>query len=140
MVNAQQLQGQWNRIKGEVKKKWGQLTEDDLAIAGGNVDQLIGRIQQRTGESREAIENYLNDLTSQASATVGQMAESAREYAQQAASRIRDNYDQVAERARYGYDHAQEMVRERPGQSVAAAFAAGLFVGLIVGISLSSSR
>ena len=62
-INAQELQGQWNNLRGRVKERWGQLTDDDLQIQGGNVDQLVGRIQQRTGEGRESIEKFLNDLT-----------------------------------------------------------------------------
>ena len=62
-INAQELQGQWNRLRGQVREHWGQLTDDDLQMQGGNVDQLVGRIQQKTGETREVIERYLNDLT-----------------------------------------------------------------------------
>ena len=61
-INAQELQGQWNRLKGQVKEKWGQLTDDDLQISGGNVDQLVGRIQQKTGVARDQIEKFLSDL------------------------------------------------------------------------------
>ena len=43
MINAQELQGQWNQIRGQVKQKWGQLTDDDLQIHGGNIDQLVGK-------------------------------------------------------------------------------------------------
>ena len=63
-INTQELQGQWNQLRGQVKQKWGQLTDDDLQIQGGNVDQMVGRIQQRTGEGREVIEKYLTELTS----------------------------------------------------------------------------
>ena len=65
MVNTQVLQGQWNQVRGQLKKKWGQLTDDDLKFANGNIDQLIGRIQHKTGEAREAIEGFLDELTSQ---------------------------------------------------------------------------
>ena len=40
-INAQELQGQWNNLRGQVKQKWGQLTDDDLQIHQGNVDQLV---------------------------------------------------------------------------------------------------
>ena len=75
-INAQELQGQWNRLRGQVKEKWGQLTDDDLQIQGGNIDQLVGRIQQKTGEGREAIEKFLNDLTSRGGSAVAQATES----------------------------------------------------------------
>jgi uncharacterized protein YjbJ (UPF0337 family) len=64
MVNAQALQGQWNQVRGELKKKWGQLTDDDLRFTNGNIDQLIGKIQQRTGEARDAIEQFLTETKS----------------------------------------------------------------------------
>ena len=51
-INAQELQGQWNELRGKVKEKWGHLTDDDLEVQGGNFDQLIGRIQKKTGEGR----------------------------------------------------------------------------------------
>ena len=63
MVNTQAIQGSWNRLSGQLKEKWGNLTDDDLQIQGGNVDQVVGKIQQKTGETREAIEEYLNNLT-----------------------------------------------------------------------------
>ena len=66
-INAQALQGQWNQVKGQVRERWGQLTDDDLQIHGGNIDQLVGRIQQRTGETRDVVERYLTELTARGS-------------------------------------------------------------------------
>jgi uncharacterized protein YjbJ (UPF0337 family) len=137
-INSQELQGQWNQLRGQVKQKWGQLTDDDLQIQGGNVDQLVGRIQQKTGEGRDAIERYQTELTSRGASSISQAAEAVSGYAQQAGGRIREGYDQVSDRAREGYDRAQDMVRHNPGQSVAAAFGMGLVAGLIVGLALRS--
>ena len=81
-INVQGLQGHWNQMKGELRKKWGQLTEDDLSWSGGNIDQIVGRIQQRTGETREAIEKYLNHLTAQGGSMVSSAVESVGSYAQ----------------------------------------------------------
>lgn len=135
-INAQVLQGQWNQIRGKVKEKWGQLTDDDLQMHGGNVDQLVGRIQQKTGEGREAIERFLNDLTSRGSSTVAAAAEAVGHYTHQATDRLREGYGQVADRAREGFEQVEDIVRESPGQSMAAAFGVGLVVGVIVGIAL----
>jgi uncharacterized protein YjbJ (UPF0337 family) len=137
-INAQELQGQWNKMKGQVKERWGQLTDDDLQIHGGNVDQLVGKIQQRTGESREAVERFLTDLTSRTSSMVSQATEAVSNYAQQAGDRLRDRYGDIADRTRDRYDSAQDLVRQNPSQSVAAAFGVGLVAGLIVGLALRS--
>ena len=137
-INAQELQGQWNKIRGQVKEKWGQLTDDDLQIQNGNVDQLVGRIQQRTGEAREAIEKFLGELTSRGSSGIASATEAVSNYAQQAAGRFRENYGQVADQARERYEQVEDMVRHSPGQSVAAAFGVGVVVGVIVGLALRS--
>lgn len=137
-INAQELQGQWTSLRGRVKEKWGQLTDDDLSIHGGNVDQLVGKIQQRTGEARESIEKYLTELTSHGSSAVAQAAEAVGNYAQQAGERVREQYGHFAEQARGGFDRAQETVRHNPGQSLVAAFGVGLVAGLVVGLALRS--
>jgi uncharacterized protein YjbJ (UPF0337 family) len=62
MLNTDIIKGKWKELHGKVKERWGQLTDDDLDVASGQFDQLIGRIQMRTGETREQIENFFNDL------------------------------------------------------------------------------
>jgi len=136
--NAQQVQGQWNSVKGQVKERWGQLTDDDLQIQGGNVDQLVGKIQQRTGETREAVEKFLTDLTGRGASAVAQATEAVSNYAQQAGDRLRDRYGDIADQARDRYDLVQDHVRHNPGQSVATAFGIGIVAGLIVGLALRS--
>jgi len=137
-INAQELQGQWNKLRGQVKEHWGQLTDDDLTIQGGNIDQLVGRIQQRTGETRDVIEKFLTTLTSQGGSAVSQVTEAVSNYAQQAGDRLRDSYGDIAGQARDHLDTAQDLVRHNPSQSVAAAFGIGLVAGLVVGLALRS--
>ena len=55
MKNEQQIKGQWEQLKGKVKKAWGELTDDDFLRAEGSVDKLMGIIQERFGDSKEAI-------------------------------------------------------------------------------------
>src|SRR5262249_48522370 len=105
---------------------------------GGNIDQLVGRIQQKTGESRDAIERFLTDLTTRGSSAVSQAAEAVGNYAQYAGDRLRDRYEDFSDRARQRYDDVQDVVRHNPSQSVAAAFGVGLVAGLIVGLALRS--
>jgi len=54
-----EIKGDWNIIKGNLKQKWATLTDDDLQFIDGKQDELLGRIQKRTGESREAVENAI---------------------------------------------------------------------------------
>jgi uncharacterized protein YjbJ (UPF0337 family) len=48
-------QGRWDQVKGHAKKTWGGLTDDDVAVAEGDFEALVGRIKERTGETAEAI-------------------------------------------------------------------------------------
>lgn len=57
-----ELKGDWNIMKGNLKQKWAQLTDDDLQYIDGQQDELLGRIQKRTGQTREAVEDAINDL------------------------------------------------------------------------------
>ena len=54
-----QLKGNWNEIKGKLKQKYGQLTDDDLTFAEGKDDELLGRLQQRLGRTKEEIRREL---------------------------------------------------------------------------------
>jgi len=54
-------EGRWDQLKGKVQQTWGDVTDDDLDVAEGNYEELIGRIKERTGESYEEIEDRLND-------------------------------------------------------------------------------
>jgi len=149
MVNQQTLQGNWNELKGKLRNKWGQLTNDDLQQAHGNVDQLVGLIQRKTGEARNAVEKFLEDATAGGAGAFSDAAETAREYAQQAvetvqerskqaADTFRKGYDQAAESVRHGYEEAEGMIKERPAESAAVCFGVGMLVGVILGLTLRS--
>ena len=60
-MDSDRMKGKWNQLKGEVKRKWGQMTDDDLLQVEGNMDKLIGKIQERTGEQRDAIRQWLDE-------------------------------------------------------------------------------
>ncbi|WP_345781014.1 CsbD family protein [Prosthecobacter sp.] len=56
------IKGNWNEMKGKLKQKFAQLTDDDLMYQNGKEDELYGRLQQRLGKSREEVERILNEL------------------------------------------------------------------------------
>lgn len=60
-MNKLAIKGNWNIAKGKLKQKWGELTDDDLDYAEGKEEELLGRIQKRTGQTREAIERAIKD-------------------------------------------------------------------------------
>ena len=55
-------QGKWNEIKGKVKQAYGDLTEDDLKHEEGKDDELLGRLQQKTGKGREELVKWIKSL------------------------------------------------------------------------------
>jgi len=60
-MNSLEIKGDWNITKGKLKQKWAKLTDDDLQYVEGKQDEMLGRIQKRTGESREAIEKAIKE-------------------------------------------------------------------------------
>ena len=49
------IKGNWNELKGKLKQKYGNLTDDDLTFAEGKEDELLGRLQKRLGKSKEDV-------------------------------------------------------------------------------------
>ena len=136
MINQQTILGNWNEIKGKLQSRWGSLTDDDLAVLNGNVDQLLGAIQRKTGEARESIENFLGQITSGGAAAVSGAGESARAGAHQAMESIQASSHNAAAAVREGYADVEAMVRKRPAESLLACFGAGLVAGVIVSLLL----
>jgi uncharacterized protein YjbJ (UPF0337 family) len=56
------FKGSWNEIKGKLKQKYGQLTDNDVAFAEGKEDELLGRLQQRLGKSKEDLRKEIENL------------------------------------------------------------------------------
>ena len=56
LMNWDQIKGNWNQLKGKAQKEWGKLTDDDMKIIEGEQTQLVGRIQERYGYTREQAE------------------------------------------------------------------------------------
>jgi uncharacterized protein YjbJ (UPF0337 family) len=138
MINQQILEGRWNEIKGRLRSHWGQLTDDDLPQFHGEVDKLIGTIQRKTGEGREAIEKYINEVSGSAASMFGQTAEQVRRFSNQAADNLQHSAQQAAAQFRTGMDEADRFVRERPRESLAICFGVGVVTGVLVSMLLSS--
>ncbi|MGN7205547.1 CsbD family protein [Pedobacter sp. SAFR-022] len=57
-----ELKGKWNEIKGKAKQAYADLTDDDLKYEDGKGDELYGRLQQKTGKTREEVVDWLKSL------------------------------------------------------------------------------
>lgn len=57
-----QFKGKWNQIKGKLKQKYGDLNDDDLTYIEGKEDELLGRLQEKTGKSKEKLASEIKDL------------------------------------------------------------------------------
>ncbi|MEE1945317.1 CsbD family protein [Pedobacter sp. KR3-3] len=57
-----ELKGKWNEIKGKVKQAYADLTDDDLKHEEGKDDELLGRLQQKTGKARDELVKWINSL------------------------------------------------------------------------------
>ena len=60
-MNSDTVEGNWKQFKGKVKEQWGKLTDDDFDVIAGKRDQLLGRIQERHGISRDEAEKQVID-------------------------------------------------------------------------------
>jgi uncharacterized protein YjbJ (UPF0337 family) len=57
-----EFKGGWNEVKGKLKQKYAQLSDDDVAFAEGKEDELLGRLQQRLGKSKEDLRKEIESL------------------------------------------------------------------------------
>jgi uncharacterized protein YjbJ (UPF0337 family) len=61
-MEKQQVKGSWNEVKGKLKQKYADLTEDDLLYSEGKEDELYGRLQKRLGKTKEEVKREIDNL------------------------------------------------------------------------------
>tara|TARA_R100001369_G_scaffold92762_1_gene139652 strand:- start:2687 stop:2872 length:186 start_codon:yes stop_codon:yes gene_type:complete len=59
-MNSEQLKGKWNQIKGNVKQKYGVEMDDDETFSEGKLDEVVGKIQEKTGKAKEDIKKEID--------------------------------------------------------------------------------
>jgi uncharacterized protein YjbJ (UPF0337 family) len=124
-INVPTNLGEWNHLCALARQRWTQLTENDLRVQEGSVEALLGRIQEKTGETREVIDKFFSEMTSRGSSAVAHAAEVAGQYAHRVGDGIRERYD-----------FAEGLVRRHPTQTLASAFGFGLATGVIIGLAI----
>lgn len=151
----------WNQIKGKLRQKFGQLTDDDVNFAEGKGEEMLGRLQSKLGMGAAEINTLLHKLKADsdetsgtvrskiasAKAVAGEMADDlkgkagdAMEDLKHAASAKTDEfkgqagevYDQAKQKARTLHEDAEEYVRQKPRESLLTAVAIGFVAGLLI--------
>jgi uncharacterized protein YjbJ (UPF0337 family) len=61
-MNKLEIKGKWNQVKGKLKQKYGDLTDDDLTYVEGKEDELLGRLQEKTGKTKEQLASEIKNL------------------------------------------------------------------------------
>ncbi|MFW5760677.1 MAG: CsbD family protein [Cyclobacteriaceae bacterium] len=61
-MNDLKLKGNWNETKGKLKQKYSELTDDDLMFEEGKEDELLGRIQKKTGKSKDEVRKMISEI------------------------------------------------------------------------------
>lgn len=138
MLTQEEIKGNWKQLKGKLKERWGQLTDNDLTTFNGNVDQLVGTIQHRTGKTRNEIENELEDILAAGGSMMERVKETAKNVGHAVSEKATAAYETVSEGVRDGYEATEKVIQEHPGKSMAVAFGVGLVSGIVVGMVVGS--
>ncbi len=59
---ADKIQGNWKQLKGKMKQEYADLTDDDLLYEEGKEDEMIGRLQEKTGKTKDEVKSWINNL------------------------------------------------------------------------------
>lgn len=136
MATKQETAGQWKSLIGAVKEKYGNITDNEFTQLNGNIDQLIGLVQRKSGQTREQVEAFVHECGEACESVVGKVSE----YVSSAAGTLRDGLESVTESTKSGYDASLKTVSRHPLESVGTAFGVGVVAGLLIGLSLGAQR
>ena len=144
----------WDAIKGQLKQRYGQLTDDDLKFAEGKGEELLARLREKLSVSANNLDELLGELHGTAEGKLEQMKTKVVEFADDARTKAGEltdafkekavavggeakaqataAYDDARQRARTLLDEGGEYVRQNPRQSLLAAICAGFVAGLMI--------
>lgn len=69
MTTKLKIKGNWNELKGKLKQKYADLTDDDLLFAEGKEDELLGRLEKKLGKKKDELEKIIDEIQSRTRST-----------------------------------------------------------------------
>lgn len=154
MKSFSTYESHWDEMKGKLKQRFGQLTDDDLMFVKGKGEELLGRLREKLNMSEHELHDTLTELKSSgaagvenAKAKIGAVVDEAREKASAVASDVKARasaaaedvkaqasaaYDDARVRARGLFSEGEEYVRHNPRECVLAALFAGFVAGILI--------
>lgn len=155
-MNKFTFDASWDEVKGKLRQKYGQLTDDDLEFAEGKGEELFGRLQNRLGMSEDELQATLNelkgpggvrekveqakarasevagDLKTRAAGIAGDVRHAAGEKAEELRAQAGEVYDTAVRRVSTMRGDGEEYIRHNPRESLISALAAGFVLGLLL--------
>ena len=148
------FENQWDSIKGQLRQRYGQLTDDDVAFVTGKGEELLARLREKLGLSASDLDALLEELKGKANghlehakAKAGEIADDVRAKvgaavddmkakgtaaAEEVKAQAGVAYDQARQRVRTLREDGEEYVRQNPRETLVAALCAGFVAGLLI--------
>lgn len=134
MITEEQVANHWDYMKAQLRKEWGELTDDDIEKSKGDMQMLVATIEQKSGEAKREIEDKLEELALESASFTARAGAAARDYADQASQALHDAFDGVSQSVQHRLEDAERLVRKHPKESAMVTFGTGLIAGVILGM------
>ncbi len=153
-MNYSTLENHWDAIKGQLKQRYAQLTDDDLKFVTGKGEELFARLREKLSMSAHDFENVISELNSAASGRLEQIKSKVSDVAHDVGEKVGsalhqakaagaaaveevkaqagEAYVSARKQVRSLHEEGEEYVRANPRQSLLVALCAGFVVGLLI--------
>lgn len=109
-MNTNTIQGNWDEIKGKIKTKWGQISEDEIETLKGNLDQLAGKIQKAYGHTKDQAESEYKDFKASLTTAKEAIKDGIANAAQAVENKVKDTTSNAARSANTAIDKTNAAV------------------------------
>lgn len=119
MISQEKITKNWHSVVGKVKEKFGQISNDNYSSVQGNIDQLVGLIERKAGQSREQTKKSFSRLQQCGRHFAQPLRKGTSSVQSTPTEMLDDGMKQVSQKAGQGYEYAKDTVARRPAESLA---------------------